>query len=160
RDMSPWRAEFRVRRPDGRELWIEGHSMPEREADGSLLWHGFLHDVTDRKRLERELRASEHRFRQIAESLPQLVWTAGPDGEGEYLSPQWLTYTGGAEADQLSGGWAEYIHPDDREQAFEAWHRALATGTDVEVLYRVRRADGVYRWFQVRASPLRDADGR
>jgi PAS domain S-box-containing protein len=114
----------------------------------------------ERKRAEEALRESEGRFRQLAESLPQLVWTCRADGLCDYLSPQWVAYTGIPEAEQLGSGWLEQLHPDDREPVFMAWNRAVANDTSFDVEYRIRRNDGVYRWFKTRAVTLRDSGGK
>ncbi len=105
-------------------------------------------------------RQAEERFRQLAEALPQLVWTTNAEGECEYLSPQWLEYTGASMESQLGLGWIEVIHPDDRTRTLEEKHRALDTKNEFRVEYRIRRHDGCYRWFDTRAVPLRDAKGR
>ncbi len=72
-------------------------------------------DITDRRRAEDALRESENRFRQVTESLPQLIWTCRADGSFDYLSPQWCKYTGLPEETQLGIGWLEQLHPEDRE---------------------------------------------
>jgi PAS domain S-box-containing protein len=105
-------------------------------------------------------REGAERFRTIVESLPQLVWTCLPDGRCDYLSPQWVEYTGLPEQDQLGYGWAEQVHPEDRARAQHDWEEAVATGRNFAVEFRVRRADGEYRWFHTRAVPLHDAAGR
>ncbi len=105
-------------------------------------------------------RENAERFRTLVESLPQLVWTTLPDGRCDYLSPQWVAYTGIPERAQLGYGWAEQLHPDDRPRAQQTWQEAVATGTNLTLEFRVRRADGIYRWFHTRAVPLHDAAGR
>lgn len=105
------------------------------------------------------LRESERRHRELIESLPQLVWTCRADGPCDYLSPQWVAYTGIPEAGQLGYAWREQIHPDDRERTIARWQETAGVGRALEVEFRIRRYDGVYRWFQTRAEPLRDADG-
>ena len=100
------------------------------------------------------------RFRQLAENLPLLLWTTGDDGVGDYLSPQWHAYTGIPEGELVGASRWELIHPEDRSAAVQAW----VTSTTEELPYdhqlRLRRHDGEWRWFQVRAVPLRDPDGR
>ena len=108
---------------------------------------------------EQALRDSESRFRQLAESLPQLVWTCGPDGHCDYMSQQWVDFTGRPVGEQLGFGWADQVHPDDRESMLQAWRASLATGTPFRTEFRIRRHDNVYRWFDTRAVPLRDARG-
>ena len=104
--------------------------------------------------------ASERRYRTLAESLPQLVWTCTPDGQCDYLSPQWLAYTGLSEAAQLEAGWTAQVHADDVDSLTQHWQAAFAAGTPFESEFRIRRADGVFRWFKTRALPVRDRDGR
>jgi len=106
------------------------------------------------------LGVGEHRFRQLAESLPQLVWTCRADGWCEYLSPQWVAYTGIPESEQLGEGWLNQLHPADRDRSIAAWSAAVATASSVDIEFRIRRNDGVYRWFSTRAVPLRDCQGR
>ena len=80
-----------------------------------------------------------------------LVWTCGPDGWFEYLSPPWITYTGIAEPEQLGTGWLERVHPDDRPAVLREWQQAVKDETEYTIEFRIRRWDGVYRWFQTRA---------
>jgi PAS domain S-box-containing protein len=107
-----------------------------------------------------ELRESEQRFHGLLESLPQLVWTTTAEGVFDYLSPQWVAYTGLPAATQLGSGWLEQVHPDDRAPLLADWERAVTAGSPVHLEFRIRRHDGAYHWFDTRAVPLRDADGR
>ena len=99
-------------------------------------------------------------LRKLVESLPFLVWTCTPEGPCDYLSPQWVTYTGIPESEQLGNGWAAQLHPDDVVGACEAWNASVVSGKIFETEFRIRRFDGVYRWFQTRANPLRGSEGR
>ena len=105
------------------------------------------------------LRDSEHRFRQLAESLPQLVWTCGPQGFCEYVSRQWLDYTGMPAIAQLGFGWQQQLHPADQERVTEGWAKAVADTTEFRSELRLRRHDGTYRWFDTRAVPLYNSKG-
>jgi PAS domain S-box-containing protein len=105
------------------------------------------------------LRDSEHRFRQLAESLPQLVWTCGPQGFCDYVSRQWLDYTGMPAIAQLGFGWQQQLHPADKERVSEAWTKAIAQTTEFRSELRLRRHDGTYRWFDTRAVPLYSSKG-
>lgn len=103
--------------------------------------------------------ASEEEFRQIAESLPQLVWTCASDGSCDFLGRQWVDYTGIPAAPQLGSGWLDVVHPDDRRRLAESWSLAVSRGGEFVAEFRIRRADGEYRWFDTRAVPLKDGDG-
>ncbi|PAW78151.1 MAG: hypothetical protein B9S32_08120 [Verrucomicrobia bacterium Tous-C9LFEB] len=130
---------------------------------GTLI--SLLNERLHRLRRQAEILAlksqqAEERFRQLAEALPQMVWTTDAEGVCEYMSPQWLEYTGATMESQLGLGWIEVIHPDDRARTLEEKDRALADKNGFRVEYRIRRHDGHYRWFDTRAMPLRDETGR
>jgi PAS domain S-box-containing protein len=120
----------------------------------------FAFEVTEQVRAREAVRESEARFRQLVESLPQLVWSCRPDGDCDYLSPQWLAYTGRPAAEHLGSGWREALHPDDHDRTVAAFEAALAGRGVYDLEYRLRGADGGYRWFHARCVALRDADGR
>ena len=113
-----------------------------------------------RHRTEKDLRDSELRFRQIAESLPQLVWTSLPDGNVDYFGPQWTEYTGVAADQQLGFRWIDRIHPSERDTTLAAWKNAIANDTDLRIENRICGHNGTYRWFDTHAVRLRDNDGR
>jgi PAS domain S-box-containing protein len=117
-------------------------------------------ESAERQRAENSLQESQRHFREMAESLPQLVWTCRGDGWCDYLGPQWVRYTGIPEAEQRGFAWLDQLHPDDREPTIAAWNRAVEADTNFDVEFRIRRTDGVYRWFKTRAVPFRDADGK
>jgi PAS domain S-box-containing protein len=102
---------------------------------------------------------SEHRWRSLTEALPQLVWSAAPDGSCDYFSAQWTEHTGVAEAGLLGWRWLETLHPDDREPTRQLWLESVAGHHPYDVEYRVRRRDGEYRWFKTRGTPIRDGGG-
>jgi PAS domain S-box-containing protein len=140
-------------------------SPEEREFLAALGSHvaAVLDRVTsavERERAEAALRESEARFRQLAESLPQPVWTCNAEGACDYLSQRWTEYTGVPCEAQLGVAWVEQVHPDDRNAMIAAWRAALAAGAAFRCEFRLRRHDGEYRWFDTRAAPVRDASGR
>lgn len=153
------RIELEALHKQGHQFPIELSITPIR-AGTEVSFSAFVRDITDRKRSEEALRASEERFRTLTESMPQLVWTCRPDGYCDYLSRQWVDYTGRPAEEQLGAAWAEHIHPDDRQRAQAEWAAALERGDFFDVEFRIRRFDGVYRWFKSRAVPLRDSKGR
>ena len=115
--------------------------------------------TSSQRRALKEIRGFSDRLRLVVDTIPALVWSARPDGTRDFFSQRWLEYTG-FELDQaLGAGWSSAIHPDDAERHANAWRAAMATGEPLESEIRLRRRDGVYRWFLIRAVPLRDADG-
>jgi len=160
RSGTLFESRHRIRAADGSYRWFLARAQPGRDAEGRVVrWAGSLVDIDDLIRIEDALRESESRFRKLAESLPQLVWTCRADGTCDYVSPQFVAYTGIPETEQLGFDWMRQIHPDDREPLFAAWNRTVANGEPFDVEYRIRRNDGVYRWFKTRAVALRDSDG-
>lgn len=127
-------------------------------ASAGFLWR--QQTVGLRVREAEALRESERRFRELTESLPQLVWTCRADGPCDYLSPQWTTYTGIPEEGQLGYGWLEQLHPEDRAPTVAYWNASIAAGSFFDLEFRIRRFDGTYRWFNTRALPMRDSEGR
>jgi len=106
------------------------------------------------------LTASERRYRTLAEALPQLVWTSQPDGQRDYFSRQWVEYTGVPEAEKLGLAWLDkVVHPEDRKRIRERWMAAVQGENEYDAELRILRADGQYRWFKARGTPVRD-DGR
>ena len=102
---------------------------------------------------------SRTRFYQLAEGLPQFIWTCLPSGECDFINRRWCEYTGLSRGSQLGYGWAEQIHPEDRPKVIPEWQSAVTTGNELTTKFRVRRADGEYRWFDTRATPQRNDKG-
>lgn len=97
----------------------------------------------------------------LADAMPQIVWTANPDGELDYYNQHWVDYTGMTVEETKGWGWGPVLHPDDLPRCIDVWTHAYTTGTPYEIEYRFKRAsDGSYRWFLGRALPVRDADGK
>jgi two-component system, sensor histidine kinase and response regulator len=160
RQRRMYEAEHRIRHKDGsvRWIWARGHGVFA--PDGSLRFiEGLNLDMTRQKRAEENLRESERRWRSLAEALPQLVWTATPDGACDYFSTQWTQYTGIPASELLGWRWLEVLHPDDRQATRLSWAESVAGRGAYDVEYRIRRSDGEYRWFKTRGVPIRDSEG-
>lgn len=114
----------------------------------------------DRERMQDALLESLQRFRLLTESIPQLVWTCTPDGACDYLSAQWVDYTGIPASEQLGSVWLDQIHPEDRERLSSVWRQALESGAPLRVEFRIRNAKGEYRWFDTRAIAVRSPEGK
>ncbi|ACA15215.1 multi-sensor hybrid histidine kinase [Methylobacterium sp. 4-46] len=155
---EPARFEIRLPRP-GRAARPGGAARDVRvqyvpAEDGGF--HLLAIDVTAEKAAEAAMADSLMKFRAIAESMPQMVWSTLPDGYHDYYNSRWYEFTGVAPGSTDGEGWNAIFHPDDRAEAWRRWRRALATGETYEIEYRLRRRDGVHRWVLGRAVPLRD----
>ena len=109
--------------------------------------------------LEADLAASEARFRAIADSMPQMVWSTLPDGFHDYYNARWYEFTGVPEGSTDGEAWNGMFHPDDQERAWARWRHSLTTGEPYEIEYRLRHYSGVYRWTLGRAMPIRNEAG-
>ena len=118
-----------------------------------------IRTASERLRGVTALRASEAKFRTIADAMPQMVWSTLPDGYHDYYNQQWYSYTGVPEGSTDGDGWNDIFHPDDSARSWAAWRASLATGKTYEIQYRLRHHSGVYRWVLGRALPVRDDAG-
>lgn len=125
-----------------------------------MLSVAFITDTTERDQAAQALRDSEARFRQLADSMPQMVWTARPDGYVDYYNERWYEFTGFNRSTKGDGSWIPILHPDDLPMIREVWSAALAGGHMYEVEYRYwDRRDKRWRWFIGRALPVRNRSG-
>jgi PAS domain S-box-containing protein len=146
---------------DGGYRWFLVRGVPLRGPHGKIVkWYGTLTDIEDRKRAEEALRSSEQRFRLIVDSIPGLVCTMSATGEAQLLNRQVLEYFGKSPEELKNWATSDAVHPDDLPRVISAWASSIETGHPYDIEQRCRRGDGIYRWFQVRALPLRDAEGR
>ena len=107
----------------------------------------------------RMARQHELYFRTLAETVPEIMWTANPDGVDDYFNRKWFDYTGMTLEQSCGTGWTVIVHPDDLAPCLSRWESALRSGESYDVQYRLRGKDGVYRWFLGRANPIRSAEG-
>jgi formate hydrogenlyase transcriptional activator len=153
--------EARLRRFDGVYRWFLLRANPLRDESGNIVkWYGTNTDIEERKRAEEALSASEHSLRLIVDSIPGLVCTLNAAGEVQLLNRQVLEYFGKTTEELKKWGANDAVHPDDLPRVIDVWSRSVESGQPYEYELRQRRADGVYRWFQSRALPVRDTEGR
>ncbi|MDB5735701.1 MAG: hybrid sensor histidine kinase/response regulator [Alphaproteobacteria bacterium] len=134
--------------------------QPMRDAAGAvsgIFVEGI--DITSAHEADTARQESEAQFRTFAQAMPNHVWAATPDGQLDWFNEQTLAYSGLCPEDLVGDRWAGIVHPGDLEAAAAAWADALGNGRSYETEFRIRRADGVYRWHLVRSLPIRDADG-
>jgi PAS domain S-box-containing protein len=129
-------------------------------ADGSVeLVAGSTRDITEQHRVVESLQRSEENFRQLADAMPQIVWAAQPDGTLDYYNQRWFEYINLSPAAIDQAQWDRHIHPEDLKRASESWATALRGDTQYGIEIRMRSANAEYRWFLVRALPIRNAQG-
>jgi PAS domain S-box-containing protein len=149
--------EKQYMRPDGTRVPVLIAAAAIEGTKGENV--AFVLDLTERKRAEESARRSERELRDVIESIPTIVWTARPDGSGEFANQRWVQYTGISRTDTLDFAWRSAIHPEDLSRYLASWRASIAAIRPFEEEVRFRGADGQYRWFLVRAVPLRDEIG-
>jgi PAS domain S-box-containing protein len=154
-------AEARLRRYDGEYRWFLFRANPLRDESGTIVkWHGINIDIEDRKRAEEALRSSELNLRQMTETIPEMLWSATPEGAIDYCNSRFLEYTGFSAEEVVGDGWQRTIHPDDAARVGPVWMACVASGAPYRVEVRTfHAADGAYRLCAVTALPLLDDQG-
>jgi formate hydrogenlyase transcriptional activator len=153
--------EHRLRRADGVYRWFHARGLPLRDNEGHIVrWYNLLTDIDERKRAQDALRASELTLRLIVDTIPGFVCTLSAEGEVELLNRQLVEYFGKTTEELKDWDASDAVHPEDLPRVIDAWRRSVETGQPYDLELRQRRADGVYRWFQSRALPARDLEGR
>jgi PAS domain S-box-containing protein len=165
---EPGEMEARLRRFDGEYRWFLFRASPIADVSGHLVkWCGTGTDIEDRKRAEEVLNAPwwlqasarEHHFRSVADNIEALAALVTPAGQVELVNRQALEYFGVTLEELKCRAIADIVHPDDILPVRAAWRQAVEAGRPYDVEERLRRADGVYRWFHTRGFPLRDTQG-
>ena len=164
-DQSAYDIEYRTVPPSDspsadQSRWIRAIGYTAYDDDGNpTRFDGVTVDITAQKRSAEILGESEARFRNMADNAPVMIWVTNAAGECTYLSRQWYTFTGQTSSQSLGYGWLDAVHPDDRTRAGETFVGANARREAFRADYRIRRADGSYRWAVDAASPRFGADG-
>ena len=158
---EPGKMEARLRRFDGEYRWFDFLTRPQVDAAGQIIkWCGVNADIEDHRRSNEAQRMREEHYRSIADSIPALIAFMSPSGEVESVNRHVLEYFGATLEELKCWAVGNAVHPDDLPAAIAAWRRAVDTREPFEIEQRLRRADGIYRWFHVHALPLKDAQDR
>ncbi len=149
-------AEWHLKKKDGSYLPVElsGKLYPDQ------MLRGFVRDITVRKKDKEMLEASERKFHTLAEAMPQIVWACNSEGMNTYFNQQWVDYTGMTLEESYCHGWNKPFHPDDQQRSWDAWQKAVKTDGVYSLECRLRRFDGVYKWWLIRGSSLHDENGK
>jgi PAS domain S-box-containing protein len=157
---TDYEAEYRTIWPDGSIHWIVARGRCLYAADGiPLRLVGVCLDITKPKQAELALRASENLYRTLSEAVPDFIWSCDAEGRTDFVNSRWLEYAGMTIEELNAGGLEQVYHPEDFPWVIQHWNRARQHGEAFEVECRFRHKDGLYRWFMVRAVPLKDGDG-
>jgi steroid delta-isomerase-like uncharacterized protein len=167
--------EQRALGKDGNYRWFLVRYNPLLDDQGRIeRWYATAFAIEDRKQAEgerqqsqealrnalAEIQKSESKLRQVIDAIPALAWCNLPDGPNEFLNKGWHEYTGLSPEESHGWGWQAAFHPEDLPPLMESWVKMLASGEPDEIEARLRRHDGAYRWFLIRAEPFRDESGK
>jgi PAS domain S-box-containing protein len=158
---SIYKYEARIVKPDDSISWIKAHGkifFDENNEPVKMI--GTIMDITDEKNNQEILMKSEEKFRLLADSMPQHVWTSDALGNLNYFNQSVYTYSGIPVDEIEKKGWLQIVHPEDREVNVNTWMEAIKTGNDFLLEHRFRRFDGEYRWQLSRAIAQKDSEGK
>ncbi len=157
---EPFDMVFALRAKDGSFRPFLTRVMPLLDGAGQVTqWFGTNTDIGEQQKVEDALRESEQRFRHLADAMPQIVWTARPDGAIDYMNRRWHELTELADT-AGNAGWGEIVHPDDAPESHRRWAEALGNSSLFEMEVRLLdRRHGAYRWHLMRTVPIREAGG-
>ena len=161
-----YQHKFRAVMPDGSIKYIHIVAHSSRDTSGNLEYVGAVMDVTEREKAKlaleeaiSKIKKSEGQLQTIIDAIPAQVWCALPDGSSEFQNRPWLEYSGLSAEESRGWGWRSVLHPDDAEQFLNKWLEIRASQVPGEMEARFRHSSGEYRWFLVRAVPMRDESG-
>ncbi|MFL9921878.1 PAS domain-containing protein [Paraburkholderia fungorum] len=162
-DGSSYQDTYQITGADGKLHWYLVRSEPFRDETGEILhWNGVCTDIDDLKETEVALQQREHQLREITETIPGMIWCTDADGQPTYYNRRLAEYAGVDISETRDLGYRKTIHPDDWEGLIQRWTHSVRTGEPYTNVIRMRHMhceDGPYRWYQVRAEAMRDADG-
>lgn len=157
---DPYNHQLRMKNSVGEYHWFYANGEAIRNAAGEIeKWVGAYTNLNEQKIAEEKLKLTSERFRLLADSMPQFVWTADAEGNLDYFNKAVYDYTDITAGEIENGGWLQIVHPDERDENIRLWLNAIKSGNDFVFEHRFRRNDGFYRWQLSRAIPQRDEYG-
>ncbi|AFZ34098.1 PAS/PAC sensor hybrid histidine kinase [Stanieria cyanosphaera PCC 7437] len=154
-EQVPVHFEHHYYAPPDYDLWLEIHAYPSEEGLSI-----FFRDISEQKRSQERVAEIEARFHTVADLVPDLLWRNDAQGVTQWCNRRWSEYTGQSSGDGQKSSWFDLIHPDQREYSLTNFQNAVNASLPFKHEYRIRGADGTYRWFLIRAEPLFDQDGQ
>ncbi|KMQ52315.1 PAS/PAC sensor protein [Chitinispirillum alkaliphilum] len=147
---------------DGSMRWMDLRVTPFSRDDSGNVREiiGIARDITDLKKIQDSLLESEKKFRNLADSMPQLVWTAEPDGRIDYYNQNFKQFSGIYQRSTGEWSWTPVLHESDLQPSVDAWNRSVETGEIYQIEHRVKHADSTFHWYLSRAVPVRNKDGK
>ncbi|HNY49054.1 MAG TPA: PAS domain S-box protein [Smithella sp.] len=160
KNMTLWTLECRVQIPGQPLKWLFGHATPEKLPDDSIMWHGYISDITERKLMEQKIRENEERYKRITENMSGFVSEMDEQGIFHYNSPS-IRMILGYDPEELNNKNAfDFVHPEDRERVINKYMEGIYTESEKEVEQRYRRKDGTYIWLRSSGRPIYGPDGK
>lgn len=161
-NLSLTKTAWQILKQEANKRGVSRSELVERYARSleSSSADNYLGESDSNISASEDFQRSEERFRQIIDVIPQIVWTCQPTGEVEYFNQQALNTFGISLEQILADGWQPLVHADDLQQTINAWVAAVTTGNNYQIEYRLKIADGSYRWYLARAIPNRDRTGK
>lgn len=162
-----FKVSYRYRKQNGDYAYVLDRGTLLKDDQGvPYRMIGAMMDVTKLEQSQQQLQQKNteletilRQFRFVTDFIPQIVWSSQPDGNIDFFNQQWSAYTGYSNDVSKGNQWMPVLHPDDWDRSWRQWQHCLKTGELYETEYRMRRHDGVYRWFLARASAMRDEEG-
>lgn len=158
--QNSYETKFRIIDKNGAVRWIFMKAVPHVLNETAVEYIGSMIDITDQEIAAQRIQESEQQFRQLADSIIQMIWITDAQGMHEYYNQRWYDFTGATRDESEGEGWNNVFHPDDQDRAWRTWRHSLQTGEPYEIEYRLRKYTGEYIWVLGRAAPFYDADGQ
>lgn len=157
----PWEEIYPIRGKDGVFRWFLSRSTPIKDKDGKIIqWFGTNTDIDKQVKIEEMLNASQTSFKQLANSIPHIIWTSQADGHFDFYNDRFYEFTGVEKNEVIDQTWESIVHPDDYQQQLINWSYSLQTGNAYQYEVRLKdRLKGGYRWFLELALPIKDGNG-